>query len=69
MNEGIEKMIPTSGQEESPKLIESPSLLETIKRKRLYHENKIKDIDAAVSFLQENPKFEDFSKLVNQLRY
>lgn len=45
------------GQEvaNSPKLAESPSPLDTLKRKKLGLESKLKDVDAAIEALEANP--------------
>lgn len=54
---------------DSPKQIESPSLLETLQRKKLQLENKSKEVDDAIAFLSANPKFEEFSKLLNRVKF
>lgn len=51
------------------KQVETVSLLESYKRQKLQAEIKVLDLEDAIKFLEENPKFEDFAKLLGKLRY
>ena len=44
------------------------SLLETLKKELIFKEQKVNDTKAAIAFLEQNPKFEEFSKLMTKLR-
>lgn len=46
----------------------STSLLDNLKKDLSRRENQINDIKNAIKFLEENPQFEEFSKLITKIR-